>query len=91
MKPSVIVYESELTALIQRYLDRQVSFEELVHWVDHHELSWAEFDFGSVAEGLSGLVMSLYWEMQDGAYDEQARRDTLSSEFAEIVGSRAGR
>jgi hypothetical protein len=89
MKPSVIAYESDLTSRIRQYLDGYVSFDELVRWVDEHELSWAEFEFGSRAEKLAILVMSLFWERQNGDYTDGSLRAALSAEFAEIVGSRA--
>jgi hypothetical protein len=89
MKSSVIAYETELTAMIRRYLDVQLGFDEVVSWVDDHELSWAEFEFDSVAGKLATLVMSLHWEDENGDHSEESLRRTLSTEFAEIVGSRA--
>jgi hypothetical protein len=91
MEPSVIAYELELTSRIRRYLDGELSFNELAYWVENHELSWAEFEFGSLALKLSGLVMMTLWENQDGVHTEDTMRDTIGTEFAEIVGSPTSR
>jgi hypothetical protein len=89
MDPSVIAYETELTALIRRYLAGELAFKELAHWVNYHELSWAEFEFGSLAAQLSGSVLLTLWEDQNGDHTPESIHERIAEDFAEIVGSRA--
>ena len=81
-------YETELKALIQRYLDNEVSFDELATWVECNEVGWESHEFDSVAEKLALMVMGTLWEKQDGVRTPESIRALIVREFSEIVGSR---
>jgi len=83
--------EQELVALVQRYLESQVSFEELAAWENSHETALLELGPKSIGGQLAGAISITEWEIRRGDRLDESVRDAIAEDFAEIVGSRAGR
>jgi hypothetical protein len=80
---------------MRRFVDAEISFDELASWVERHDLHWSSFELDSLAEKLAGSVMHARWdqeycqEHQGSDYPEPELRDRIAEDYAEIVGSRA--
>ena len=80
---------------MRRFVDAEISFDELASWVERHELHWSSFELDSIAEKLAIAVMHARWdqaycqEHQDTDYPESELRERIAEDYAEIVGSRA--
>jgi|SRR5688572_27577819 len=81
MEPSFIPYETELKALIQRYLNNEISFDELATWVECNEVGWESHEFDSTAEKMALLVMGTLWEKQDGIHTLESVREVIAREL----------
>jgi hypothetical protein len=86
-----MLFERELLARVQSYLEGQSSFTELAYWVDDREFEWLNHDSKSPAWHLANAVLLTLYEHQHGDHTEQSLHDRVAEDFAEIVGSRAGR
>jgi hypothetical protein len=69
---------AEFLVRIGRFLDNELSFAELVDWVQDREEHWAEQPVDSVARILAGTLMLASYEVDDGARDVESVKDLLS-------------
>jgi hypothetical protein len=75
---------------MRRFVVGEVSFDELVSWVDGHDLSWGTFAVDSLADKLSIAVMHALWDKEyAGDYPEREIRERIAEDLAAIVGTRA--
>jgi hypothetical protein len=61
-----------------RFLDDEVSFAELVDWVQDREEHWAAQPTDSVARILAGTLMLAAYEIDDGVRDVGSVKELLS-------------
>ena len=81
---------------MSRFIDAEISFEELASWVERHELDWGSFELDSLAEKLSGAVLLARWDQQycrehpesASEYLEADIRERIEEEYAEIFGAK---
>ena len=69
---------SELLVRMGRFLDDELSFAELVEWVQDREAHWAALPGDSVARFLAGEIMLAAYEVQDGARSTESVKELLS-------------
>ena len=69
---------AEFLVRIGRFLDDEVSFAELVDWVQDREEHWAAQPTDSVARILAGTLMLAAYEIDDGVRDVGSVKELLS-------------
>ena len=74
--------------LVQRYLEAQVSFEELAAWENDHETDLLGLGPKSIGGQLAGAISTTEWEIRHGDRAHDSAREAIAEDFAEIVGSR---
>jgi hypothetical protein len=69
---------AEFLVRMGRFLDNELSFAELVDWVQDREEHWAAQPVDSVARILAGTLMLASYEVDDGARDVESVKELLS-------------
>jgi hypothetical protein len=79
---------------MRRFVDAEISFEELATWVERHELHWADFEIDSIADKMAGAVMHARWDQEycrehgTGEYPEPELRERIAEDLTTIFGAK---
>jgi hypothetical protein len=69
---------AELLVKTGRFLNNELSFAELVEWVQNHEEHWATLPRDFVARNLAGTIMLTAYEVDDGVRSPESLKELLS-------------
>ena len=69
---------AELLVRTGRFLDDELSFAELVEWIQDREPHWATLPPDSVARILTGTIMLAAYEVDDGARGSESVKELVS-------------
>jgi len=79
---------------MHRFIDAEISFEELATWVERHDLHWSSFKLDSIADKSAGAVMHARWDQKycrehtESEYPERELRERIAEDYAEIFGTK---
>ena len=68
---------AELLVRTGRFLDHELSFAELVDWVQDHEEHWLRLPQDSLARYHAATIMLASYEVDDGVRDVESVKDLL--------------